>query len=383
MLDQPGRADAGRQHLRPPGGGHRGQGQRPVRQDQQPGADQPEADDDGRRHASARSIRRSCPTCSTAASWSSWAATRGKGPAAIKLTGKVGKESKEFVYELNFPDKTGDGKAFVEQLWARRKVGYLLDQIRANGEKKELVDEVVALAKKYGITTPYTSYLIVPDGPLPTRPTAGPVRAGRWRRRRRRPAAGPGGGGRRRSRVQDFARRDGGPRRKARGKQADKELKSAKAADGGREGQGTCAPPRTRRTPTTRHASCSPAATGTGTASTAASWAWTCPSRRQAPQPDAAGAGRRLRRVYGRNCMEMGGVWIDEGFKAKTTAVTVKANSDAYFRSSPRTRVRKVFQLGNHLVWVAPSGTALVIDTTHGKEELTDAEIEALFVARK
>src|SRR5262249_26889095 len=34
---------------------------------------------------------------------------------------------------------------------------------RVNGEKKELKDEVVALAKKHGITTPYTSYLIVPD----------------------------------------------------------------------------------------------------------------------------------------------------------------------------------------------------------------------------
>src|SRR5271154_262623 len=43
----------------------------------------------------------------------------------------------------------------------------MLDQIRANGEKKELVDEVVTLAKRYGITTPYTSYLVVPDGPLP------------------------------------------------------------------------------------------------------------------------------------------------------------------------------------------------------------------------
>src|SRR5207244_752439 len=44
-------------------------------------------------------------------------------------------------------------------------VGYLLDQIRLNGEKKELLDEVTALAKKYGIATPYTSYLIVPDAP--------------------------------------------------------------------------------------------------------------------------------------------------------------------------------------------------------------------------
>src|SRR5262249_15053635 len=34
-------------------------------------------------------------------------------------------------------------------------------------EQKELVDEVVALAKRYGIATPYTSYLVVPDGPMP------------------------------------------------------------------------------------------------------------------------------------------------------------------------------------------------------------------------
>src|SRR5439155_15830212 len=76
-----------------------------------------------------------------------------------------GKESREFVFDSNFSDKTADDKNFVEDLWARRKVGYLLDQIRLNGEKKELVEEVVTLAKRYGITTRYTSYLVVPDGP--------------------------------------------------------------------------------------------------------------------------------------------------------------------------------------------------------------------------
>src|SRR5262245_18925536 len=90
----------------------------------------------------------------------------GQGHAALKLIGTVGMETKEFVYELNFAEKTEE-KPFVEDLWARRKVGYMLDQIRANGEKKELVDEVVTLAKRYGITTPYTSYLVVPDQVLP------------------------------------------------------------------------------------------------------------------------------------------------------------------------------------------------------------------------
>src|SRR5262249_47430073 len=91
----------------------------------------------------------------------------GKGHAALTLSGTVGKERREFVYEVHFPEQTGEDKAFVEDLWARRKVGYLLDQIRTNGEKKELVDEVVKLGKKHGITTPYTSYLVVPDNASP------------------------------------------------------------------------------------------------------------------------------------------------------------------------------------------------------------------------
>src|SRR5438105_12744271 len=91
----------------------------------------------------------------------------GKGPAAITLSGTVGSQTRDFVYEVTFPGKNKDEQGFVEHLWARRKVGYLLDQIRANGEKKELVQETIALAKKYGIATPYTSYLIVPDGPVP------------------------------------------------------------------------------------------------------------------------------------------------------------------------------------------------------------------------
>ena len=43
--------------------------------------------------------------------------------------------------------------------------------------------------------------------------------------------------------------------------------------------------------------------------------------------------------------------------------------------------MRDVLRLGNHLVFVTPSGTALVIDTTDGVETLPDADIDALFVA--
>src|SRR5205807_9010980 len=43
----------------------------------------------------------------------------GKGHAAIKLTGSIGKESREFVYEVNFADKTNDDRNSVEDIWAR------------------------------------------------------------------------------------------------------------------------------------------------------------------------------------------------------------------------------------------------------------------------
>jgi Ca-activated chloride channel family protein len=52
---------------------------------------------------------------------------------------------------------------FIAQLWALRRVGWLLDEVRLRGESKELRDEVVDLARRYAIVTPYTSYLIVED----------------------------------------------------------------------------------------------------------------------------------------------------------------------------------------------------------------------------
>jgi hypothetical protein len=91
-----------------------------------------------------------------------------------------------------------------------------------------------------------------------------------------------------------------------------------------------------------------------------------------------------VRNVAGRNCLELGGIWIDEDFDAKTPLITVKAQSDAYFRLLERhSKLKEVFQLGNALVWLTPSGKALVVDPGSGVDKLTDAEIDALFTAKK
>jgi hypothetical protein len=79
----------------------------------------------------------------------------------LTLTGKVNGRERRFVYDdLQFPDKHHENE-FLPHLWAMRRVGHLLDQIRTNGESKELRDEIIDLGTRYGIVTPYTSYLVL------------------------------------------------------------------------------------------------------------------------------------------------------------------------------------------------------------------------------
>ncbi|MBU1879311.1 MAG: VWA domain-containing protein, partial [Chloroflexi bacterium] len=86
---------------------------------------------------------------------------RDSGATRITLTGKVNGETQEFVYEGNFRAEGGD--SFIPRLWATRKIGYLLTQIRLHGEREEWVDAIVELSVRYGIITPYTSFLIEED----------------------------------------------------------------------------------------------------------------------------------------------------------------------------------------------------------------------------
>ncbi len=80
----------------------------------------------------------------------------------VVLTGKRHAESFQYSSKVEF-GRSGTEYNFIPQLWATRKIGYLLDEIRLHGENQELVDEVVRLSKKYGILTPYTSYLAQED----------------------------------------------------------------------------------------------------------------------------------------------------------------------------------------------------------------------------
>lgn len=87
---------------------------------------------------------------------------RGTGPGTLTLTGDMNGVPKTYSYKINLPEESTD-LAFIPNLWGARAVGDLLDQIRLHGKSEELVQNVTQLAKRYGIITPYTSYLIIED----------------------------------------------------------------------------------------------------------------------------------------------------------------------------------------------------------------------------
>lgn len=78
----------------------------------------------------------------------------------ITLSGTVGGVETQYVYDNLELRQNAGGEPFIARLWATRRIGDLLNNIRLNGENPELVESIVSLSVRYGIITPYTSFLI-------------------------------------------------------------------------------------------------------------------------------------------------------------------------------------------------------------------------------
>jgi Ca-activated chloride channel family protein len=86
----------------------------------------------------------------------------------LQLGGNANGANKRFFYNnLRFAMRE-DENDFLPRLWATRRVGWLMEQVRSNGEQQELRDEIVDLGTRYGIVTPYTSYLALEPGAVAT-----------------------------------------------------------------------------------------------------------------------------------------------------------------------------------------------------------------------
>jgi Ca-activated chloride channel family protein len=91
------------------------------------------------------------------------------GEGDIILTGAVNGEKLTFTFtdqKFETQSPVNSLQASIPRLWATRKVGYLLNEIRLQGANQEIIDQIVHLSIRYGIVTPYTSYLVTEQAPL-------------------------------------------------------------------------------------------------------------------------------------------------------------------------------------------------------------------------
>jgi Ca-activated chloride channel family protein len=93
---------------------------------------------------------------------------RDGGLADVILRGNINGQTHTFTFPEQIfesqSDLTGQESA-IPRLWATRKIGHLLRDIRLHGPNQETIEQIVSLSIRFGIVTPYTSYLV-------TEPTA-------------------------------------------------------------------------------------------------------------------------------------------------------------------------------------------------------------------
>jgi Ca-activated chloride channel family protein len=219
------------------------------------------------------------------------------GSAVVRLRGKVRGKDVEVVDEIRLPDAEPRNE-FLPRLWAARRVGFLLDETRVRGESAELRDEIVRLAKRFGIVTPYTSYLIVEDA--------------------------------------ERQRRVAGGERRSRDAFADAPAPSAPASGGGGGVGGGGAPSdEVRRLEEDARLGAESKSADSGAAAVDAAKARKELSDWEGDRDaDASRRGRAaadVRHVAGRTFVQRGGVWWDASADVGKARRKVEAFSDAYF----------------------------------------------------
>ncbi len=263
------------------------------------------------------------------------------GARTIILRGRVG--AREFVYEHNATLSAKDEAGYLPRLWAYRKVAYLLDEIRLHGQSKELVDEVIKLATRHAIVTPYTAGLVVEESEMSDRRER--LSEGRWRQRGRNGPGGIGGG----SGGRPFAGlppeapvpttpATGGPR-----------------TDGGPAGSG----PRPAPKPAAR----APAAEKKTRDSEAIARLKKAGSMDEDDAKDGLAHVRKLVKAVGdKTFLKRGdGVWVDKAWDGKVPTTKVEAWSEAYFKLLAKgDKVAKLLALGEKLI-VVVDGTVYEI----------------------
>ncbi len=80
---------------------------------------------------------------------------------SFSATGNLQDQSLKSETTADLPEEATEHD-FIPRGWARRRVDALLRHMELNGEDQAMIDEIVALSKKYKFVTPYTSFLAAP-----------------------------------------------------------------------------------------------------------------------------------------------------------------------------------------------------------------------------
>jgi Ca-activated chloride channel homolog len=245
---------------------------------------------------------------------------------AVVVRGRAARETVTIEHGADFSAPEGVDTSFVASLWASRRVQSLLDAIAEEGETTARREEVVALATRWGIVTPYTSYLAVEPGEqLVQQPTLGGSSVGRGNR---------------------------GP---APAEEAEPAIGGAPfygVVDRGGHGGGagvtrSSGATRTDAPPAPRAAAAPLADQDAVSGAAAVEGAIARNERRQRTVLDEA---QTTQQVGQRTFSRIGEVWVEQGLEQRTADRVVDAMSDAYFallRDNPD--LRAVLSLGDRV----------------------------------
>lgn len=288
------------------------------------------------------------------------------GASAVTLTGSVQGRKVTIVNEGSFEkgaSEEEDVGSFIPRLWGTRKVGFLIDEIRLKGEKPELRDEVISLARRYGIVTPWTSYLVVED----TEVAANLPRNSGWNGNGPRPTP---------TSVAVMPR----PARRAEGKAA-----AQSRAPAGAGGTFSESSPSIDSSVSgddwgggAEYAPSEPAMNevAVATGDTGVYVSKSVKDKKEKEQLDS-GEMSGVKRAGGRAFIRAGGVWRDADYKGGEQVLRVKYLSEAWFalaRSS--SKIKQAFALGERVTIVTSKGKAIVVTPDGGIEKISDAEIK-------
>jgi len=278
---------------------------------------------------------------------------KGRGKHSVELSGVAGGSQRAYTATVDFEGQRTD-REYIPRMWASRKVGFLLDEIRRNGENPELVDEVIRLSKRFGIMTPYTSFLVVDDQAIAAAPQpddmptiAMPATAARGAERREdrssRDFDAVSGAGGWDSDEDDGARFAPEPAEEA-------ELARPRGSLGGSAG-------RARKKAAEQSIRMDGFAESSGEAAVYASEAISDLRDRETQEEDAL-----VRVVRDKLFQYRNGHWVDEEYSSSMQTLSVRYLSEAYFellRQLPD--LRSYAALGDHVTIVIGGNKAVVI----------------------